>query len=221
MGFLLRQRNFCRDRVSLALCRDRVFRVPTGFLGQAHDPTWACVTGMPVSLGCARDRAFWLCVATRRSLSRHCSQACWVVWVAIEVFRPGIATGIQCRDRVWLGQVWVTTRVSLCCDKVFLGVGHSCRDKNSKDGVATGCFSVATHRSGLRMRQGVGRARQAWAARVTDLSRLSVVIENPGIWDFPCRDMGLMSRHCMVEARGDRARDRARMTCVPCGRQEA
>ena len=36
----------CRDRVSLALCHDRVFRVATGFLGQVHDPAWARAIGM-------------------------------------------------------------------------------------------------------------------------------------------------------------------------------
>ena len=40
----------------------------------------------------------------------------------------------------------------------------------------------------------------------TDFSRLSVAIENPGILDFPCRDMGLMSRQCMTEEHDDRAR---------------
>ena len=58
-----------------------------------------------------------------------------------------------------LGQAWVATRVSLGSDKVFPRVGHSCRDRRfyvatgfSKGGVATGCFSIATHRAGLRAR---------------------------------------------------------------------
>ena len=48
---------------------------------------------------------------------------------------------------------------------------------------------------------------------VTDFSRLSVATENPKIRDFPCPDMGLMSRQCTAEACGDRAlsaRDRVR-----------
>ena len=43
---------------------------------------------------------------------------------------------ILCRDRnsvsrqgLGLGQVLVVTRVSLCRDKAFLGVGHSCHDR--------------------------------------------------------------------------------------------
>ena len=36
-----------------------------------------------------------------------------------------------------------------------------CHDKNSKGGVATQCFSIATHRAGLRTQHGVGCARQA------------------------------------------------------------
>ena len=43
-------------------------------------------------------------------------------------------------------------------------------------------------------------------------SRPFVATENPGTWDFPYRDLGLMFRQCMVEVRGDRApwaRDRA------------
>ena len=33
LGPLSWQRNFCRNRVSLALCHGKVFRVTTGFLG--------------------------------------------------------------------------------------------------------------------------------------------------------------------------------------------
>ena len=36
-----------------------------------------------------------------------------------------------------------------------------CRDRNSKGGVATKYFSIATQRTGLPTRQGAGRARQA------------------------------------------------------------
>ena len=68
------------------------------------------------------------------------------------------------RQSLGLGQAWVVTRVSLCSDRVFLRVGHSYRDRRfcvatgfSKGGVATGCFSVATHRAGLRVRRGDGR----------------------------------------------------------------
>ena len=53
-----------------------------------------------------------------------------------------------------------------------------CRDINSKGGVTTGRFFVETHRAGLRTRQGAGHARQAWAARATDFSRLSFTTEN-------------------------------------------
>ena len=43
LGPLSRQRNFYHDKVSLALCHDRVFRVATGPLDQAHNPDWASV----------------------------------------------------------------------------------------------------------------------------------------------------------------------------------
>ena len=43
-----------------------------------------------------------------------------------------------------------------------------CHDKNSKAGVMTRCFSIATHKGGLSTRQGTGRARQAWAAHAID-----------------------------------------------------
>ena len=46
LGPLSLQRNLCCDSVSLALCRDRVFRVVTGFLGQAHDPVWVRAINM-------------------------------------------------------------------------------------------------------------------------------------------------------------------------------
>ena len=51
LGPLSRQRNFCRDRVSLALCLDMVFRVKTGFSRQAYDPALASVIGMFVHQG--------------------------------------------------------------------------------------------------------------------------------------------------------------------------
>ena len=57
----------------------------------------------------------------------------------------GSDRGLLCRDRdflalcrnrnlvlgqvLGLGQAWVATKVSLCRDKVFPGVGHSCRDR--------------------------------------------------------------------------------------------
>ena len=62
------------------------------------------------------------------------------------------------RQGLGMGQAWVMKRVSLCRDRVFPRLGHSCRDRVSKGGVATGCFFVATHRPGLRARQSVGRA---------------------------------------------------------------
>ena len=70
-------------------------------------------------------------------MSRHYSQACWVVWVTteafsvtIEIFWPCVATGIQCHDKIWgWAKFGVTIRVSLCRNRIFPGVGHSCRDR--------------------------------------------------------------------------------------------
>ena len=39
LGPLSQQRNFFCYKDSLALCRDRVFRVMTGFLDHVHNPT--------------------------------------------------------------------------------------------------------------------------------------------------------------------------------------
>ena len=36
------------------------------------------------------------------------------------------------------------------CDRFFPGVGHFCRDRISKGGVARGCFSVAAYKASLR-----------------------------------------------------------------------
>ena len=61
------------------------------------------------------------------------------------------------RQGLGLGQTWVATRVSLCRDRVFPRVGHSCCNRRfyvatrfSKGGVATGCFSVSIYKVGLR-----------------------------------------------------------------------
>ena len=87
-------------------------------------------------------------------MSRHCSQACWVVWVTteafsitIEIFWLCVMTGIQCRDKVcgW-AKFRVTTRVSLCRNRVFPEVGHSCRDRR---------LYVATEISRVVLRQDV------------------------------------------------------------------
>ena len=55
--------------------------------------------------------------------------------LATEVFRPCVATRIQFRDKILvsqqglgLGPVWVATRISLCRDRDFPWVGHSCHD---------------------------------------------------------------------------------------------
>ena len=76
----------------------------TWFSGQAHDPACVGAKGMRVRVGCLRDRG--------------------LLYRDID-FEPCVATGIQ--FWVWgLGQVWVVTRVSLCRNRVFPGVGHSC-----------------------------------------------------------------------------------------------
>ena len=71
------------------------------------------------------------------------------------------------RQGLGLGQAWVATRVSLCCDRVFPRVAHSCHDTKfyvatrfSKSGVATGCFSVTTHRAGMRAQQSRPRTQR-------------------------------------------------------------
>ena len=68
------------------------------------------------------------------------------------------------RQGLGLGQAWVATR-SPCIMIVFPMVGHSCRYIRfyvatgfSKGSVTTGCFSVATYRTGPRVRQGIGHA---------------------------------------------------------------
>ena len=57
------------------------------------------------------------------------------------------------RSGLGLGQVWVATRVSWCRNRVFQGVGHSCRDRRlyvatrfPKGSVVTGCLFIPTHR---------------------------------------------------------------------------
>ena len=82
----------------LTLCRDVVFHVATWFSNQEHDSAWVRAIGMRTRLGCMRDsatcahdRAFWLCVAIRISMSRRYSQAYWVVL--------GHDRGLLCRDR--------------------------------------------------------------------------------------------------------------------------
>ena len=55
LGPLSRQRKFYHDKASIAMCHDKVFRVATGFSGQAHYPTWARATDMRARLGRASD----------------------------------------------------------------------------------------------------------------------------------------------------------------------
>ena len=69
-----------------------------------------------------------------------------MAWVVIEAFsvtiefcQPCVAIEIQCRDRVWS---WARLRSQQ---------GPPCvATKFSKGGVATGYFSVATHKTSLR-----------------------------------------------------------------------
>ena len=132
---------------------------------------------MHVQLGCAHDRAFLLCVGSpcRNTVTRH---AAWVGSRQRSSLSRQRFFGPVSLQGLGLNQVWVVTRVFLCRDRVFPRVGHSYCDKNSKGSVATGCFFVATHRAGLRTRQGAGSARWAWVACTADFSRLSIAIDN-------------------------------------------
>ena len=67
----------------------------------------------------------------------------------------------------------------------------------------TGFFYIATHREGLRT-TGLGCPCDRLLKAFCSDKEFSVVTENPGIWDFPYRDMELMLRQCTVEACSDR-----------------
>ena len=103
----------CRDRVFSALCRNMAFLIATWSSGQARNPAWARSTGVRAHCR-SRDRAFWLYVVTRFSVSRHGSQACWLVWVATK-FVFGLVS------RQWPSVVtdFGLGRMLLCCDKFF------------------------------------------------------------------------------------------------------
>ena len=155
--------------------------VMTRSSGQELDPAWTRTMGVStwprcvrdsgrdarvtVTRQCARDRDFGLCVATESFVSQHGSQANRAVWVTTEAFSIATDFLALCHDKnsvsrqgLGMGQAWVVKRVSLCRERVFPRLGHSCRDRVSKGGVATGCFFVATHRPCLRARQSAGRA---------------------------------------------------------------
>ena len=70
----------CRDKVPLALCRDKGFHVAIGLVGLAHDTTRARATGLFMRLERARDNSE--CAHNRDS--RSC-----------------VVTELLCRDRVW------------------------------------------------------------------------------------------------------------------------
>ena len=107
-------------------------------LGLVARDTHACEAGMRVQQFSVRSRQSFLVLCSDRDLR------------FVTLF-PGMLCGlgsdkgllcrdrdfsIQCRDRnsvsrqgLGLSQVWVVTRVSLCRDRAFPGVGHSCRDR--------------------------------------------------------------------------------------------
>ena len=76
-----------------------------------------------------------------------------LAFVATEIF------GLMSQQGLELGQAWVATRVSLCRDRVFPRVGHSCRDRR---------FYVATGFSKVLLRQGVFMLRPIGQACVRD-----------------------------------------------------
>ena len=76
-----------------------------------------------------------------------------------------------------------------CRDSVVRMTGPTCGDHipGARDQAALG-----THTAKGRATDELYRDKKFSIA--TDFSRSSVETENLEIWDFPCRDMGLMSR---------------------------
>ena len=140
--------------------------VVTRSSGQALYPALTRTTSMRTSPRCACDSD--ATVRSRQSFWALCRDRVLRVatWFPGQQRGLGRDRGFLYRDRDFLalchdrnsvsrqglgmGQAWVVKRVSLCRDRVFPRLGHSCRDRVSKGGVATGCFFVATHRPGLR-----------------------------------------------------------------------
>ena len=168
-------------------------------------PTAQCACMKDLSSSLSRQES--LC---RDTISRH------VGWFGSRhrLSLPRQRFWVLYRDRVSLALCH--DRVSSCRDKVFPRMGHSYHDRRLY--VVTEIPRVVLQQD-VFMSRPIGQAcphdsaldmhdRPRLPARqtsysvlsrqrfsiATDFSRLSVVTENPGIWDFPCRDMGLMSR---------------------------
>ena len=119
-----RERKLCRERVSLALCYDKVFCVATRFSSQAYDPSWACTTNMRVRLGHACDRhAHMVGTRVRQSFLALCLDKDIHVAIGFQGmlgglgrdrgflyrdidFWPHVTIEVLCHNRVW-GWEWV------------------------------------------------------------------------------------------------------------------
>ena len=137
-GLGTHDRHVCVRQDLPTLCRDRDLRVATSFPGKLG--------------GWGRDKGF-LCH------DRNCS--------ALYRNRNSVL-----RQGLGLSHAWVVTMVNLCRDNgqfvsqqsfpkggPFLSRQKTlCRDRVSKGGVATRCFSIATHKPGLRVRQSARHA---------------------------------------------------------------
>ena len=74
----------CHDRDPLALCLDRVIRVATGLLGEAHDSACVHTTDMHTRLGRAHDKVV-------HSRDRDCLALCRDITL---VSRQGLGLGM-------------------------------------------------------------------------------------------------------------------------------
>ena len=100
MDPLSRLRKLCCNRVSLALCRDRVFHVAIRFSGQAHDPAWARA---------AKTRVLQSFLALCHNRDFH------VATGFLDMLGDmGLDRGLLCRERDFWPRV---ANEILCCDQ--------------------------------------------------------------------------------------------------------
>ena len=143
----------CARQSILALCRDRDLRVATLFPGMLGG------LGRDIGLLC-RDIDFSSLCHDRNSVSL---QGLGVI--------PGLGRDkglLMSRQGLGAGQGLGRDKGLLMSQQsfpkgwTFLSRQKTlCWDRNSKGGVVTGCFSVVTHKAGLRTQKGVGCTRHA------------------------------------------------------------
>ena len=120
--------------------------------------------------------------------------------------RMGQSLLALCRDRdLYVETLFPGQLGGLGCDRGFLchkrdfSALRCDRNSVSRQGLGLGqvCVSTRVSSCGNRVFLVVGHSYRN--------RRLYVETEIPGIWDFPCHDMGLMSRQYMTEACSNRA----------------